>query len=257
MKKTREIVDFLIQHNFILGISAFSYGMLTYQEFQLTPNYYLLFFLFFATVFSYTILKKTKHLSDFFRSNFTAFCLWFCIGTLTFLTTKISTFERQVFFIGFLFTMLYGYSFLGIKKLREIPIIKIVTVAFIWTLTTCFIIIHKQIPSKEMCWILVSKLLFFLAIMILFEIVDLKFDSKKLQTVPQLVGVKNAKRIAFILFATQFLIMYFLNFSIQNVFLSTVSCLFLYKINENSTTYFTRLWLESVPFFLLLLCAIL
>lgn len=253
----REIIDFLIRHNFILGISAFSYGMLTYQEFHLKPNYYLLFFLFFSSVFSYTILKKVKHITDIFKSNFTAFCLWFCFGLLSFLTTKISAFEKKVFFIGFLFTMLYGFSFFGIKKLREIPIIKIVTVAFIWDLNTCFVIIHNQIPSKDMCWILVSKLLFFVAIMILFEIVDLKFDSKKLKTIPQLLGVKNAKCVAFVLFAIQFLIMYFLNFSVQNVFLSIVSCLFLYTVTENSTDYLTRFWLESVPFFLMLLCAIL
>lgn len=87
---------------------------------------------------------------------------------------------------------------IGEKNIREIPYVKIHSVALTWTaIMVVFPIVNENIHNWRILMIFTpANYLYFIAVAIPFDIRDLKYDSPKQQTIPQVVGVPNAKRIA-------------------------------------------------------------
>ena len=90
-----------------------------------------------------------------------------------------------------------------------------------------------------------------IAIMCVFEIVDLQFDAISLQTIPQRIGVKQTKLVGFA-FLTVFLILEFFvtnQFTRIDVFFVGLIAVFIYFSNRNRSKYYSNFWVESIPIF--------
>ena len=89
---------------------------------------------------------------------------------------------------------------------------------------------------------------------LIFEIIDLKWDDPHLKTVPQQIGVVNTKRIGVALMLL-FVLIEFLSSDFRIEFLALKSALaittilFLLFSNENRSRYYTSFWVESIPIF--------
>lgn len=108
-------------------------------------------------------------------------------------------------------------------SLREIPFLKIFLIAAVWS----FIIVGLPLietqhvfENKDYFWLAVGQNFYFvLAITLPFDIRDLKFDQHyKLNTLPQLIGVKGAIIFSEFLLVASLLLLYFL---INNSYLYT------------------------------------
>ncbi|NJM79295.1 MAG: hypothetical protein HC854_06145, partial [Flavobacterium sp.] len=91
-----------------------------------------------------------------------------------------------------------------------------------------------------------------------FEIIDLQFDDLILHTIPQKIGVKKTKWLAYSLLVV-FITLDFLN---GNATISTIwmtvlvaftIAIFTFFANANCNKYYTSFWVESIPVFWLML----
>ncbi len=90
---------------------------------------------------------------------------------------------------------------LGQKNIRELPYLKIHSIAFTWTaIIVLFPIMNENVlNSQVLLYFIPAHYLYFMAIAIPFDIRDLKHDLPTQKTIPQVIGVKNAKILAVVL----------------------------------------------------------
>ena len=98
--------------------------------------------------------------------------------------------------------------------------------------------------------------------MLPFEIRDLNYDSLKLATIPQRIGVKNTKIIGVLLLMLFFFLEYFKDELTGNSILSTlivmiITLLLVTFSNKNQSKYYSAFWVESLPIFWLVILLVL
>jgi len=91
-------------------------------------------------------------------------------------------------------------------------------------------------------------------LVLIFEIIDLKFDDPHLKTVPQQIGVTKTKRVGVALMVL-FVLLEFLSEDFRTEFfalklaLALTTILFLLFSNEHRSRYYASFWVESIPVF--------
>ncbi|MBL6648773.1 MAG: hypothetical protein ISP56_00740 [Flavobacteriaceae bacterium] len=159
--------------------------------------------------------------------------------------------------------MLYTFPLAFSKSnLRSVGKIKLFLVAFCWSAATIVLpAVESQIQNFNLTLSLAIQ--FFILIIIYtipFEIRDMKYDSKDLKTIPQILGIKNSKRLAYLLIAI-FYLLSLENFSINllkesDLLISMILILLIYLTKENQSKYFASFWVESVPIYWVLIILI-
>lgn len=164
----------------------------------------------FATFFVY----NTQRLFKIREARLTTWLLW------------VQTHQRVITFLSILALLitLFLFFFVGIKtqqswwtigisgmislfyvvriggrNLRELPYLKIYLIAISWSLLLiCFPLLNES-TSVPAVWLGSIHFLYFVGVTIPFDIRDLKYDTQEQRTLPQIVGVVNAKIIALFL----------------------------------------------------------
>ncbi|SFI93610.1 hypothetical protein SAMN04487893_10283 [Myroides guanonis] len=98
----------------------------------------------------------------------------------------------------------------------------------------------------------IQRFLLVLILILIFEIVDLQFDDKRLKTVPQTLGVEKTKKLILLLLIPFYVLEFFkVGFeSIQawnNLVIVTLVWYFTREASPKKSKYFTLFWVESVP----------
>ncbi len=153
------------------------------------------------------------------------------------------------------------------KRLREIVIVKVTTLAFIWSLTTVtlpMLDMGLAIFSASSVLIFVERFLFMFAICIPFEIRDMTQEKMRgNMTLPQVVGERASKMFAIVLLILFVLLVYFqFGNSLQKavafpLYLSALAAAILvFFSNENRSNYYFRIFIDGtmqLQFLLLIL----
>jgi 4-hydroxybenzoate polyprenyltransferase len=172
-------------------------GFVTFSTLFLYP-FHRLFGLFVTPDFEYT--KAQKEVSR--HPNITRYSVVLgALGTL-FFATQISM--EQLSSIIPLALLSVGYSLPilpttnGWKRIRDIPGIKIFIVTGVVTLLSSTLPLMSNSTAEVDIWLFgLERWLFLLAITIPFDVRDVLLDKKwNLQTIPLLLGTKNAMRLA-------------------------------------------------------------
>jgi hypothetical protein len=158
------------------------------------------------------------------------------------------------------FTVFYAVPFLSGKNLRNIKGLKIFVIAFVVTGLTLVIPLlefHENphwevLLDKEMVLTIAQRFSLIIALLIPFEIRDLDVDNAELGTIPQKMGVGNAKLLGFGLLAV-FLTLEFLKPDISpaewvsTVIIGLVSAGFVFFSNRDQSDYYASFWVEAIP----------
>ena len=104
----------------------------------------------------------------------------------------------------------------------------------------------------------IQRYLYVLVLMLPFEIRDLQYDSLKLSTVPQKIGVKGTKLMGMILLVVFFLLEFFKDETHQIkiivlLILSILTAVFLLWSSKKQSIYYASFWVEALPVFWLVL----
>jgi hypothetical protein len=223
MRILLKILDFLVVSNLYVATGTFSLTWLSLQFYN-NENLDLPLFVFFATLFAYNFMRLVRVLpmlkegdsirhENIFKYRVFLWILCLFSGVASFVIfLKLDEFVLYtLLFMGFISV---AYSLPVFKKdgywlrLRDVPSIKIVLIALVWTVVTSFL--PMQVSGESINWLkIVERFLFVFAITIPFDIRDLRFDSLNLRTIPQVLGVKKARCIGLVaLLFAEFILFY-------------------------------------------------
>jgi hypothetical protein len=197
---------------------SFAGGMMTlafYYCVDLEPNYFVVAFVFFATLFTYNFHRLYKimfHLpAEGERIDWMKLNLSLSIGAMV-LGAAVSLFVG----FGFHWRTLGLLAIVGVASffymvpllfkrgtnLRDMPHLKAYLIALVWAASTVILPATESdiLFEERTLQMMASNFLFILALTIPFDIRDLPLDEETKKTIPQLLGIKVSKFVSMLLF---------------------------------------------------------
>ena len=263
--------NFYIYSNLHVSFAAFCLVKVTLSTYNVDENNTAIF-VFLATLISYNFIRYynlkniNKNLSRWMLANkVPLFILNFVAFILLIGFTFTLRLESYLFLSPFVAATFFYVVPIGFKKtsLRNIAGLKLFLIAVSWaSITVLFPVINNELVfTSTLWWLFLERILFLMAVIIPFDIRDVTFDAAALKTIPQMLGIKKAKYIGFVLLFL-FLGLQFMRMSLlENSFLiallvSLISIAFLSGAS-NKSKYYTIFWVEGIPIFWFLLVLLL
>ncbi|MFD2551842.1 hypothetical protein ACFSQP_08440 [Bizionia sediminis] len=272
MSGLKALFNFYLNSSVHVALSAASLTWVSYLNYGIPASKAVLFFVFFATIVGYNFVKffglaKFHHrsLSRGLKSiQLLTVCAIVFGGYFAFQLKWASL----LYFFGFgMVTFLYASPFIPVKttvyyqqNLRNLSGIKIYVIALVWMGVTVFVPLVTAPVALEFAvfWACLQRFVFVLALMLPFEMRDMQYDSLKLATIPQKIGIKNTKIMGIFLMALFWLTTMVMPLAmpiatgIQMVIGLLVVCSVLYA-KQNQSKYYSSFWVEGIPVLWLLL----
>ena len=249
-----------------LAVCAMVY--ITTVDFSIPVDWDFIGFIFFASISAYNFVKyfgiaKFHHrrLATWLKviQVFSFLCfigLVFFVFHLSWLTLGYVAFFGSI-------TFFYAMPFFPKKllydsqhNLRSIGGLKVYIIAFVWSGVTVFLpLLNEQYPITYDVYIEgLERFLVVVALMLPFEIRDLQFDSIKLGTIPQQIGVKRTKILGTIILICFFFSGFLkdcltVGMLVESFLVSLTLLFFIWFSNEDQNEYYSSFWVESIPIF--------
>jgi 4-hydroxybenzoate polyprenyltransferase len=212
-----KLLAFLINTNIFISLGAVLFTLETQIQLGLQPQLHpYLFIIFFATLCEYNVhrfitsitnpeaLNSPKH--QWVKEHIKGFRALVIASVLGFIVA--ACYAKKVVIITLapigVLTVFYSLPLFKNKKsvfrLREIPLLKIFMIAFVWSASTILLPIiqtEKKFDAFHVITMIVERFIFVFAITIPFDIRDADADtSASLKTIPILIGKKKALLVA-------------------------------------------------------------
>jgi len=272
MKVLKQLLDFYINSSIHVALAVYALSWITLKKLNINGDATILYFNFFATITGYNFVKyfgiaKWHHRS---LANWLKVIQVFslvCFGLMCYYALQLQN-NSLLLITGFgMVTFLYAIPFLPKKwyldtqqNLRDISGLKVYVIALVWCGVTVILPVFNNngMFSQDAIITIIQNFILVIALMLPFEIRDLNYDSLKLATIPQKIGVKNTKRLGYVLV----LLFYFVEYFKDNIdatgllfqcVISIILCVFIYFANEDRNAYYTSFWVEALPVIWMLL----
>ncbi|MFC4721409.1 hypothetical protein ACFO5O_03680 [Geojedonia litorea] len=276
MKVLKQIFDFYINSSIHVALSVFSLAWITLLEFNLPYDESVLYFIFYATITGYNFVKyfgiaKFHHrsLANWLKiiQLFSLLCFILLGYYAIRLEVKTLIYISIFGFVTFLYAIpfLPKHLFMDEKQnLRSIGGLKVYVIALVWAGVTVFIpVINANYPlDLNVCITALQRFLLVVALMLPFEIRDLNYDSLKLSTIPQLIGVNRTKFLGLLLLLG-FCLMEFLKDNLNAIHVVSacvvglVTLILICFSRQDQGKYYSGFWVEGIPIVWLLLILLL
>lgn len=266
MKVLKSILQFYVNSSIHVGLSCFALVQITQMVFHISQQNEVGYFAFWGTVVGYNFVKyeelarakKIKMRKQLRWITLFTFGAFIMVGYYFFKLERITQIVAVVF-LGL--TLLYTLPFFPNKKnARNWAGVKIYIVSFCWVGATVFLpLLNAGMAFNANIGILsLQRFVLIFVLILIFEIIDLRFDNPNLRTVPQQIGVKNTKIVGFALLVL-FCVLEFVNingnfnYNIEflklklNFGIAIVIAVALAFSNEKRSKYYTSFWVESIP----------
>lgn len=248
MQILKRLLDFYIQSSIHVGLAVLCLVYVTVFSNDLVKHSLYPGCVFFGTIVGYNFLK---YFEVFTKYNFYSKKVYGILGVsvlaiigffyfFLLLNTKV---QNHILIAG-LFVLMYPF-------LRKLGWLKLFLVSFVVTYVTVYI------PYQNVKWLpidyyvnLVQRFLIIISLLIPFEIIDSKTDSKTLNTLPQLFGINKAKVFG-ILLLIPFIVLEFLKHKADYLVIpiGIITVMFINFTTLERSKYYTYFWVESVPIF--------
>jgi len=268
----KQILNFYINSSIHVALAVFSLSYITLLEFNISYDKPVLYFIFYASITGYNFVKYFEVTKFHHRSLSTWLKLIQIFSLLCFVLMCYYSFRLEkttMFYIAVfaVLTFLYTIPFIPKRKLfnkqsnlRNIGGLKVFLIALVWVGVTVFIPLLNNHFSIDRMVVIVSVQRFLLVIMLMlpFEIRDLQFDSLKLYTIPQNLGVKRTKILGVFLGLLMLVLEFFkrevsINQIIVLLIILVLTVLLIWFSREKQGRYYAAFWVEGIPILWLLL----
>lgn len=256
----KSIFNFYINSSIHVALAVCSLCALTFLNLDEVLQFNFLGFVFFATVTGYNFVKyagiaKLHHMSLTESLRTIQIFSLFCFAALIYFTF---TMPRNVLLgIGCLglLTLLYALPiFPKSQSLRTIKGLKVFIIAIVWAgVAGVLPSLYLETPITTYLYLqTLQYAIFVLAIILPFEIRDIKYDASQLGTIPQRIGVKKTKVLGLALLALIILIEFFkselkIELVITLLTICVVAALFIVRSKREQHKYYASFWVESLP----------
>ena len=266
MRFFKQILDFYINSSIHVALSVFSLSWMTLKVFHIAYDEAVLYFIFFATITGYNFVKyygiaKWHHRSLANWLKVIQIFSLICFILLCYYALQLQI-KTLLYIGGFgIVTFLYAMPFLPKKwyvdanqNLRNISGIKVYVIALVWSGVTVLLplINNDYNITTDLVIMFCQRFIFIVVLMFPFEIRDLQFDSLKLATIPQKIGIKQTKIIGIILLMLFFFLEFFkddiqdMQIAIRLV-ITFITMLFIVFSRKNQGQYYSSFWVEGLP----------
>lgn len=272
MALLKQIFNFYIDSSIHVALAVFALSWVTLLEFGIPYDRAVLYFIFFASITGYNFVKYFG-LARFHHRSLTnwlkliqVFSLMCFIG-MCYFALKLELISLVVI-LGFgVVTFLYAIPFLPNKilydkhkNLRNVSGLKVYIIALVWAgVTVVLPILNNHVPLDTNVVVTgFQRFVFVTVLMFPFEIRDLNYDSLKLATIPQQIGIKNTKIVGVLLLMLFFLLEFLkpqlnVEHTVSMLITMFVTLMFLIFANRNQGRYYSSFWVEGIPLVWLLL----
>jgi hypothetical protein len=272
MALLKQIFNFYIDSSIHVALAVFALSWVTLLEFGIPYDRAVLYFIFFASITGYNFVKYFG-LARFHHRSLTnwlkliqVFSLMCFIG-MCYFALKLELISLVVI-LGFgVVTFLYAIPFLPNKilydkhkNLRNVSGLKVYIIALVWAgVTVVLPILNNHVPLDTNVVVTgFQRFVFVTVLMFPFEIRDLNYDSLKLATIPQQIGIKNTKMVGVLLLMLFFLLEFLkpqlnVEHTVSLLITMFVTLMFLIFANRNQGRYYSSFWVEGIPLVWLLL----
>ena len=253
----KKIVDWYIDSSLHVALAAYALIQLTFLWLNTSYDCDVAYFGFFGTIAAYNLIKyfsvyrlKKHQISK--KIHFIFLLSLIALATALYYYFQLEIEAQFVSVLALFITLFYGFSFFGwLNSGRNWIGFKVFLVALSWTLVTFSLpVVALEMTISEIVVLqAVQRFVLIYALMCIFEIIDLQFDTIGLQTLPQRIGIANTKKFGY------FLLMVFIGIDVViqsemlllNLFFILVIAGFLYYSNEKRSKYYSSFWVESIP----------
>ena len=268
MSIKKNLLDFYINSSLHVAFAVCFMVFVTLHHFQVPTDCDFMGFVFFATITAYNFVKyfgiarfHHRRLASWLRV-IQVFSFFSFIG-LSIFTLRLAWITIvYVAFFGII-TFFYAIPFLpkhffldSQHNLRSVGGLKVYVIAFVWSGVTVFLpLMNEQYPITLDVYVEgLQRFLLIIALMLPFEIRDLQFDSIKLFTIPQQIGLKKTKILGVwllvIFFFTEFFKKHLEIITIVESFIISLTVLlFILFSRKEQSEYYSSFWVESIPIF--------
>ncbi|MEL0644672.1 hypothetical protein V6251_09780 [Olleya sp. Ti.3.14] len=272
MKVLKQLLDFYINSSIHVALAVYALSWITLKKLNINYDATILYFNFFATITGYNFVKyfgiaKWHHRSLANWLKVIQLFSFICFSLMLYFGLQLKQ-NTVLLILGFgVVTFLYAIPILPKKwyldtqqNLRDISGLKVYVIALVWSGVTVVLPLldSNGVFNQDAIITIIQNFILVIALMLSFEIRDLNYDSLKLATIPQKIGVKNTKRLGYVLV----LLFYFVEYFKDNIdatgllfqcVISIILCVFIYFANEDRNAYYTSFWVEALPIFWMLL----
>jgi len=272
MKVLKSVFNFYINSSIHVALAVYAMAWVTLISFDLPYDENALYFVFFSTITAYNFIKyfglaKFHHrsLANWLRViqlfSAVAFVLMcYYLFQLSFKTMTLIGFLAVATFLYAIPLIPKRYFFDEQQNLREISGAKIYIIALVWAFVTVLLpIMNAELElSADVIVTLFQRFCYVLVLMLPFEIRDLNYDSLKLATIPQKIGIKKTKTIGVLLLMVFMMLEFFKDeindkSVILTLIIMSVTLVFLVFSSKRQHKYYSAFWVEAIPMFWLLL----
>ena len=272
MRILKTLLDFYINSSIHVALSVYALSWITLNEFQIEYDENILYFNFYATITGYNFVKYFG-LAKFHHRRLASWLKviqifsFICFLALSYYALNLET-KTLIWIGGFgVITFLYAIPFLPKhlfldeqQNLRSISGLKIYIIALVWSGVTVLLPLlnNNYNLNCDVVITFIQRFLFVIVLMLPFEIRDMKYDSLKLSTIPQQIGIKQTKLIGVLLLMLFFFLEYFKNEILANhlvilLGITFVTLMFLLISRKSRGKYYSAFWVEGIPVFWMLL----
>lgn len=276
MKVLQQLFNFYLNASVHVALAVYALTYITLIAFGITYHEVVLYFVFYATITGYNFVKyfglaKFHHrsLAAWLKAIqiFSLICFVLMCYYAYQLPLKILSYILVFGVITFFYAIPFLPKRLFIDKhhnLRSIAGLKVYVIALVWTGVTVFlpILSNNEPINTDVLITATQRFMFVVLLMLPFEIRDLKYDSLKLSTIPQKIGVIATKIIGGVLAAFIFLLEFFKDEVSETYILSLamiliVTVLFVVFSTVHQRKYYSAFLVEIIPVIWLILLKIL
>lgn len=259
IKKAKYLLDFYIDASIHVALAVYALCYMFILQNNLPYDESLVYTVFYGSITGYNFVKYAPLANvglDKLKKGFWVVVLFslVCLFLLIYYASKLPFRTLGCLFLGLIILLGYIFPFFSKKNLRSVSRLKIFLVAFCWALVVVVAPVYHYNMKLSLQVVFESIQIFILivALIIPFDIRDLRSDSNFLQTIPQLIGVKKSKQVAYVLLITYLLMdvtmwgwqLYQLTFILLIVAIR--------KMPSKPIKYYCSLGIESFPILLLL-----
>lgn len=272
MSRLKPLIDFYINSSIHVALAVFSMTYVTVLELGFPTDWPLFLFVFFSTITGYNFVKyfgmaKFHHrrLARWLKiiQVFSLVCFFLMLWFLWQLQPQTIVYVAVFGVITFLYAIPFlpkRYFVDRQKNLRNIGGLKVYVIALVWAGVTVLLPVldKKGLFTLDVWLTAIQRFLLVMLLMLPFEIRDLQYDSLKLATIPQKIGIKNTK-IMGVLVSMVFLMLEFfkdqlsLKLILLTLAVTLITLLFIVFANKKRSNYYSSFWVESVPILWLVL----
>src|SRR5690606_18368584 len=259
MKFLKEVFAFYINSSIHVALAVVALMAITVLEYGLKVINALWPFVFFGALTGYNFVKYAEIAGLHHRSLTNSLKTIQVFSAICFVALGIITFQLSLRTLmiaaGFgLLTFFYAVPFFKNKNLRRLSGIKIFVVAMVWACVTVIVPVSacEVGISLDVLITFFQRILVVVALLLPFEIRDVRYDAQNLKTLPQQIGVRNTKLLGQgVLLFCLVLEIFKKNAEVAYIFSLLLFCVFLGWLilisKKEQTRYFASFWVEGLP----------